>query len=49
MDRQTKVKINTCCRWEWLRLPGVGSKIADRIFDMREEGVQFNGETGKHR
>ena len=37
-----KVKINTCCRWELLRLPGVGNKIADKICKMREEGVQFN-------
>jgi len=44
MDRLTKVKINTCSRWELLRLPGVGNKIADNICNMREEGVQFNKE-----
>ena len=37
-----EVKINTCSRWELLRLPGVGNKIADKICKMREEGVQFN-------
>jgi endonuclease III len=31
MDRMPKVKINTCSRWELLRLPGVGNKIADFI------------------
>ena len=36
-----KVKINTCSRWELLRLPGVGNTIADKICKMREEGVQF--------
>ena len=41
MDRMPKVKINTCSRWELLRLPGVGNKIADKICKMREEGVQF--------
>jgi len=44
MDRLTKVKINTCSRWELLRLPGVGNKIADKICNMREEGVQFKRE-----
>jgi hypothetical protein len=37
----TQVVINTCSRWELLRLPGVGNKIADKICKMREEGVQF--------
>jgi predicted DNA-binding helix-hairpin-helix protein len=37
MDRMPKVKINTCSRWELLRLPGVGNKIADKICKMREE------------
>jgi hypothetical protein len=41
MDRMANVKINTCSRWELLRLPGVGNKIADKICKMREEGVQF--------
>jgi predicted DNA-binding helix-hairpin-helix protein len=41
MDRMAKVKINTCSRWELLRLPGVGNKIADKICKMREEGAQF--------
>jgi DNA uptake protein ComE-like DNA-binding protein len=27
MDRMAKVKINTCSRWELLRLPGVGNKL----------------------
>ena len=43
MDRMAKVKINTCSRWELLRLPGMGNKIADKICKkMREKGVQFN-------
>jgi DNA uptake protein ComE-like DNA-binding protein len=37
MDRMPKVKINTCSRWELLRLPGVGNKIADKICKMREK------------
>lgn len=44
MDRQTKVKINTCSKSGLLRLPGVVNKIADMVLHMREEGVQFNRE-----
>ena len=38
-----KVKINTCSRWELLRLPGVGNKIADKICKMREKGYSSTG------
>jgi hypothetical protein len=31
MDRMPKVKINTCSRWELLRLPGVFSKTFHRF------------------
>ena len=44
MDRLAKVKIDTCSRWELLRLSTVGNTIAGKICSIREEGVQFNRE-----
>ena len=44
MDRLAKVRINTCSRWELLRLPGMDNNIADKICNMRKEGVQLNRE-----